>query len=79
MMNTGRKAIKYEGRLPDGRIIQKRSFNVNEPVALMGCFQVRGRGPWHAAGVFAKSVSPEAEAERSYSGLIFVEARRVEK
>jgi hypothetical protein len=44
MMNTGRKAIKYEGRLPDGRIIQQRSFSVNEPVALIGCFQVRGRG-----------------------------------
>jgi hypothetical protein len=79
MMITGRKAIKYEGRLPDGRIIQKRSFSVNEPVALIGCFQVRGRGPWHAAGVFPKSVSAETEAERSYSGLIFVEARRVEK
>jgi hypothetical protein len=23
-------------------IIQQRSFNVNEPVALIGCFQVRG-------------------------------------
>jgi hypothetical protein len=65
--NTGKKAVTYEATLPDGRVVRKKSFNVDQPKAVLGCYQMNG--VWQYSGI--------AAAPENWGVQIFVEATRV--
>ena len=53
--NTGKKASKYQGTLPDGRVVTKRSFNIHTETALLRVYQ--HQGVWECCGPFADKTS----------------------
>jgi len=65
----GRKSVLYEATLPNGKVVRKRSFFVDQEVAFLGTFQVSG-GEWQPGGIFA-------EVKKMGDLYRFVEARRV--
>lgn len=66
--NRGRKAVLYEATLPDGTVIRKKSFQVDQEVAYLSTFQTSD-DKWHPAGIYSEV--------RGWENYKFVEARRV--
>jgi hypothetical protein len=71
--NAGRKAVTYEALLPDGQMVRKTSFTVDQPVAVLGVYRhpdYTDREVWCWSGI-------APEPQDWWSGQTFVEARRV--
>jgi len=64
----GKKASTYEATLPDGTVVQKKSFHVDTPAAWMSTYQTTDN-KWHAGGIYAET--------KGWENYRFVEARRV--
>lgn len=65
--NAGRRASKYEATLPDGTVVRKRSYQVHQDTAHLGCYQHEGK--WYTSGVRAEP--------QDWPGQQWVECRRV--
>ena len=64
---AGRKAVTYEAVLPDGEIVRKRSFFIDQEHCYLGCYLYNDR--WHATVL---TVEPKGGSD-----IIFVSATRV--
>lgn len=64
---AGKKAVIYEATLPDGQVVRKRSFYVNQESAVLGCYQHDGK--WYASGI--------VDSPKAWGGQSFVEAKRI--
>ena len=65
--NAGRTVVSYVATLPCGRTVRKRSYRVDLPVALLGCYYHEYE--WYISGIVAE--------RQDWPGHEFVEARRV--
>ena len=65
--NAGKKAVTYEATLPDGNVVRKKSFQVDAPEAVLGCYE--HQGAWYASGI--------AATPQRWSGQQFVPATRI--
>lgn len=61
-----RRSVLYRARLPDGTLVEKKSFNVQTEIAFLGCYQHQGH--WYVSGIVTEP--------KDWGDHVFVEARR---
>jgi hypothetical protein len=60
----------YEATLPDGTVVRKKSSDVHQETAILGCWEFRAK--WFAGMIYADSKTAPLG-----TGLTFVEATRL--
>lgn len=79
-VNAGKSVTVYEATLPDGRVVQKRSFAVSTEMAFLGAYQARAFGrPAQADDPWEYTAIRETAEEIAAWGQMPVAARRVDR